>query len=108
MSIDLAMRMRIEMGSAMLKHLFLSLLSILVYSLCIKHAAYLSVGKQRPAAHSLFSSVSDSAFNCSASWGAYTFKCKDVSNHKPCLHHEHLSLPHGDANVTSENEMRQS
>lgn len=53
-SIDLATRMRAEVGSAMPKHVFLSLLSLLVYSLYIKHAADLSVGKQKPAAHCLF------------------------------------------------------
>lgn len=89
-SIDLAMRMRAEMGSATPKHLFFSLPSLLVYSLCTKQATDLSVGKQRLAACCPFASASNPGFNCCASWAECKFKREEVSNRKPRLYHEHL------------------
>lgn len=67
------------MGSAMPKHLYLSLLSLLAYSLCIIHASDLSVGKQRPAARCLFASMFDPGSSCSASWAGYKFKTQGGS-----------------------------
>lgn len=101
-SIHPATRMRAEQGSTVLKTFFHLLLNHLICGLWIKHAA-----------HQPFRSVPERldrpCLNVSASCSGYKFRCKYVSKQKPNLHHQHLfSVPHSGANITCENETRQS
>lgn len=98
-----AMKMRAEIGCVMQKHFLLSLLSLPVYKTCCS-----SVGKQRQAERCLSASTLNPSFNCFTTWAGYKFKLKEMSNHKPHLHHKHLFLPHSNAHLHSVNEMRQS